>query len=53
VALVQPYVQGLHRHTDRTWIYVNPGTGYWGPPMRVKIRAEITRITLRRGSAQA
>jgi len=53
VALVQPYVQGLHRHTARTWIYVNPGTGYWGPPMRVKIRAEITRITLRRGLARA
>ncbi|MFZ4734902.1 MAG: metallophosphoesterase [Bradymonadia bacterium] len=47
VALIQPYVQGLHRHDARTQIYVNPGTGYWGPPMRVKIRAEITHITLR------
>ncbi len=48
VRLVQPYVQGLAQHSDRTWIYVNRGTGYWGPPMRLKIPAEITHLTLRR-----
>lgn len=46
VGLVQPYVQGLHKHKGRTWIYVHPGTGYWGPPMRVGVPAEIALITL-------
>ena len=47
VKLVNPYVYGLHQHTPRTWIYVHAGTGYWGPPMRLKIRSEIVRLTLR------
>ena len=45
--LEQPYVQGLYRHRDSTWIYVSPGTGYWGPPMRVGTTSEITRLELR------
>ena len=45
VHLQQPFLQGLHR-VGRTLLYVNPGTGYWGPPMRLGTRAEITRITL-------
>jgi predicted MPP superfamily phosphohydrolase len=45
VKLQQPYVAGLHQHGP-TQIYVSPGTGYWGPPMRLGTRAEITRITL-------
>jgi predicted MPP superfamily phosphohydrolase len=45
VKLQQPYVAGLHQHGD-TQIYVSPGTGYWGPPMRLGTRAEITRLTL-------
>jgi predicted MPP superfamily phosphohydrolase len=45
VKLQQPYVAGLHQHGD-TQIYVSPGTGYWGPPMRLGTRAEITRVTL-------
>lgn len=48
VKLVQPYVTGLHAHTDRTWIYVNRGTGYWGPPMRLAVPAEITWLRLKR-----
>lgn len=47
VALDQPYVSGLHLH-DRTLIYVSRGTGYWGPPVRLGVRSEITLITLRR-----
>jgi predicted MPP superfamily phosphohydrolase len=43
--LDQPFVQGLHR-VDDTWLYVSTGTGYWGPPMRVGPRAELTRIEL-------
>lgn len=46
VQLIQPYVKGLHRHTERTWIYVHPGTGYWGPPMRLAVPAEIALITV-------
>jgi len=46
VQLQQPFVSGLHK-LGETQIYVSPGTGYWGPPMRLGTRAEITRITLR------
>jgi predicted MPP superfamily phosphohydrolase len=46
VKLQQPFVAGLHRVRD-TLIYVSPGTGYWGPPMRVGAPAEISDITLR------
>jgi predicted MPP superfamily phosphohydrolase len=48
VLLQQPFVQGLHRRGD-VQIYVSPGTGYWGPPMRVGTQCEITEITLRVG----
>lgn len=41
----QPYVKGLHLH-DSTWIYVNQGTGYWGPPSRFGVPPEITLIEL-------
>lgn len=51
VKLVQPYVEDLHQHSERTWIYVHPGTGYWGPPMRLATRAQIALLTLRRASA--
>jgi hypothetical protein len=50
VKLVQPYVSGLHQHSERTWIYVHSGTGYWGPPVRVGVPAEIAVITLDRPS---
>ncbi len=46
VRLQQPVVAGLAR-IGRTLIYVSRGTGYWGPPMRLGIPAEITRIELR------
>ncbi len=46
VQLVQPYVSGLHQHSDRTWIYVSTGTGFWGPPVRVGTRSEISEILL-------
>jgi len=47
VYLQQPYVRGLHCHGARTQIYITDGTGYWGPPMRLGTRGEITYITLR------
>lgn len=47
IHLFQPYVSGLHRHDD-TLLYVNIGTGYWGPPMRLGTQPEITLHTLRK-----
>ncbi len=47
VRFFQQYYKGLNRHNGM-WIYVNRGTGYWGPPMRTGAPCEITLITLRR-----
>lgn len=44
-ALQQPYISGLHRH-GKGWIYVNRGTGYWGPPLRIGVPSEITILSL-------
>jgi predicted MPP superfamily phosphohydrolase len=52
VRLDQPFIQGLYQ-VGRAAIYVSTGTGYWGPPMRVGSRAEITRIELVPGGASA
>jgi len=40
-ALAQPYIAGMHEY-ERTKIYVSRGTGYWGPPLRIGARSEIT-----------
>jgi predicted MPP superfamily phosphohydrolase len=44
----QPIVAGLHR-VGKTWLYVNRGTGYWGPPSRLMVGGELTviRVTIR------
>ena len=44
VLLVQPYLEGLHEHKSGLWIHVSPGTGFWGPPLRLGSRCEITLI---------
>lgn len=46
IRLDQPAVQGWSRHGD-TQLYVTPGAGYWGPPMRIGARPEITVVELR------
>ena len=46
VAIVQPYIEGLHQHNENLQIYVNKGTGFWGPPMRLGATSEITEITI-------
>ncbi len=46
VQLQQPYISGLHQHNDKMQIYVNKGTGFWGPPMRLGASSEITEILL-------
>jgi hypothetical protein len=45
VHFFQPFTAGLHR-LKNLWIYVNRGTGYWGPPHRFGVPSEITRIRL-------
>lgn len=47
IQFFQPYVRGLHLH-ENTLLYVNVGTGYWGPPMRLGAKPEITLHTLKR-----
>ena len=46
IKLQQPYVKGLHQHNEFTQVYVNKGTGFWGPPMRLGASAEITILKL-------
>lgn len=46
VVLDQPYRSGLYT-VGGSLLYVNEGTGYWGPPIRIGTRSEITELTLR------
>jgi predicted MPP superfamily phosphohydrolase len=50
VRLAQPFVRGLHT-LGQSQIYVNRGTGFWGPPMRLGASPEITVLTLSRKQA--
>ncbi len=47
VGFLQPYVKGLHRHSSQLQVYVNRGTGFWGPPMRIPYVPEISNIVIR------
>lgn len=49
VRMVQPFRTGLHR-VGGTFLYVNRGTTFWGPPLRLGSPQEITLLTLRRAS---
>jgi len=49
IHLFHPVAAGLAQF-GKTWVYVNRGTGYWGPPTRTAVPSEITAITLRRAS---
>lgn len=42
---------GLHRVGDM-WIYVNPGTGSWGPLIRLGTTPEITLLTLTQSKSE-
>ncbi|WP_394908984.1 metallophosphoesterase [uncultured Helicobacter sp.] len=46
VPLQQPYAKGLDSLPIGGYLYINQGTGYWGPPMRVGSVNEITHFTL-------
>jgi len=45
VVLQQKYLKGYYKYED-THLYVNQGTGCWGPPMRLGTENEITEIIL-------
>ncbi len=46
VRLMFRYMVGIYKY-DSTYLYVSPGTGTWGPPMRLGSRCEITIINLK------
>ncbi len=50
VRLVIPFVAGSYRRGGSA-LYVSRGTGFWGPPMRLRAPAEITEIVLRAAEA--
>ncbi len=45
IRLQQPFRAGLFM-VERMFLYVNRGTGYWGPPLRVGSPPEITLLSL-------
>lgn len=44
IYLEHPFIKGMYQHKG-TQLYVNQGTGYWGPPIRLGTLPEITRFT--------
>ena len=49
VRLVHQFKTGLNRYRN-SWVYVNSGTGYWGPALRsTDVVSEISLLTLKRG----
>ncbi len=45
LARIEKYSAGLYQHGEMQ-VYVNRGTGYWGPPLRLGIPSEITLVEL-------
>lgn len=45
IPFAHKFYKGLNRF-GKMWLYVNPGTGYWGPANRFGITSEITLATL-------
>jgi predicted MPP superfamily phosphohydrolase len=45
VELQQKYLKGYYKYNN-THLYVNQGTGCWGPPMRLESENEITEVIL-------
>lgn len=46
VYLLNPFFAGLYQVAPTTFVYVSPGTAYYGIPMRLGSRAEITELIL-------
>ena len=49
IKLLYPIDKGLLPLWDRAFLYVNPGCGTWGPPMRFLVPPEVTIIDLVHG----
>jgi len=45
IGLAHKYSRGLYQH-GLMQVYVNPGTGYWGPADRLGVMAEVSSIIL-------
>lgn len=43
IHFVHRYARGLYK-VRNTYIYVSPGSGYWGPPLRLGAPAEVTLL---------
>ncbi len=41
------HAMGMYRHNDSV-LYINPGTNYWGIPLRIGTPPEVTVVTLHR-----
>lgn len=53
VRWVHQFKTGLNRYRNH-WVYVNSGTGYWGPPLRsTTVLSEITVLTLKRARLES
>jgi len=51
VRFFQPFARGLHKHKSM-WVYVNRGTGFWGPPLRLGAASEITLLELTKNESR-
>jgi predicted MPP superfamily phosphohydrolase len=52
-SLASPFLEhamGVHTRNGST-LYINPGTNYWGIPVRIGTPPEVTVLTLHRGAA--
>lgn len=45
IPFAHKYYKGLNQY-KKLWLYVNPGTGYWGPANRFGVTSEITLAKL-------
>ncbi|MFS4460333.1 metallophosphoesterase [Bdellovibrio sp. HCB2-146] len=51
IGFFQKYAKGLY-HIKNLQLYVNQGTGYWGPSLRMGTYCELTEIILTRGEGK-
>ena len=47
VGFFNPYSRGLNQHGNMK-VYVNQGTGFWGPPLRLGVKSEISLLILKK-----
>ena len=47
VGFFNPYSKSLNKHR-KMFVYVNRGTGFWGPALRLGVPAEITLLEFKK-----